>query len=242
MINKNIIHDKWLSNIFQKDVYMLSFNENYKINIKKSKDFKKKLLLLKKPVFIYSKIPISSKNISKFLEDLGFYFIDMDIQFEKTVFSEQILSGNSEIRFSKPDDVYDVMKISKQSFTHDRFHQDDKISDEISDKIKEKWAQNFYIGKRGDFMIVATKNDNIIGFLQLIKKDYLLIIDLIAVDENHRGKKVATDMIKFAENNIKNIKKIRTGTQSSNKSSIKLYDKLGFSAITKKNVFHYHSN
>lgn len=244
MINKNFIHDKWLSNIFQKDVYKLSFDKQFfnKINDKKSKDFEQLSEILKTPIFVYSRVPFYSNNISTFLEDLGFYLIDIDIQFEKKVFSEQKLSENSEIRFSKYDDEKDLVKISKTSFIFDRFHQDTKISNELADSIKEKWAQNFFSGTRGDFMIVALKDGDIIGFLQLIKKNDILIIDLIAVDEKFRGKNVAADMIKFAENNIKDIKKIKTGTQSSNKPSTKLYERLGFTSIDKEKVFHYHKN
>jgi len=245
LINKNIIYDKWLSNIFQKDVYRLSFDDEFfeKIRDKKTNDFEQLLKIFEKtPIFIYSRVSASSKDISELLKELGFDLIDIDIQFEKTGASDRKLSGNSEIRFSKPNDEDGVANVSKNSFINDRFHRDNKIPDEIADTIKEKWTRNFYRGKRGDFMIVALKDGGIIGFLQLIRRDDTLIIDLIAVDEKYREKHIAGDMIKFAEDSIKNIKKIWTGTQVSNISSIKLYERLGFTVIDKKNVFHYHGN
>ena len=44
-------------------------------------------------------------------------------------------------------------------------------------------------------MVIAMHNNNPITFLQLIKKEKNLIIDLIAVSSNYRGKNIGSSMI-----------------------------------------------
>ncbi|MBZ0167290.1 MAG: GNAT family N-acetyltransferase, partial [Candidatus Omnitrophica bacterium] len=79
-------------------------------------------------------------------------------------------------------------------------------------------------------------------FIQLLKTADTLIIDLIAVDETARQRKLATDMIHYAQKNCRgNCVKYRVGTQLANTPSINLYQNLGFYMTRKDYVYHYHS-
>ena len=90
-------------------------------------------------------------------------------------------------------------------------------------------------------MIIALFNDKPVGFLQLIEKGNILIIDLIAVKLGYRGKNIGSSMINFAYKNIQ-FEKIIVGTQISNLPSIRLYQNLGFIPISSDYVFHFHNN
>ena len=114
------------------------------------------------------------------------------------------------------------------------------ISNEIADTIKRKWAGNFFRGQRGDRMIVATFNEQVVGFLQLLCRKPTLIIDLIAVDSEHRGKGIASSMIGYASANCGRWIRMLVGTQISNTPSTRAYEKLGFRMKHAEYVVHYH--
>ena len=80
-------------------------------------------------------------------------------------------------------------------------------------------------------MVIALYNDKPVGFLQLIDKGNMIIIDLIAVISEYRGKNIGASMINFAYKNIQ-FEKIIVGIKNSNLPSIRLYQNLGFIPIS----------
>jgi len=228
-LNK-ITSDEWLSKIVGKPVYELkTFDTNLKYN-----DFPTGEL------FIWSKIPVD--NIDKLicLQKLGFYIVDTNIQFS---LSNKInLKKKSNLRFANSSDETDIRALARNVFKYNRFNRDPNISNEIAIKIKEEWVGNFFLGKRGKWMIVIEDNSKIIGFLQLISKNQnTIVIDLIAIDEKSRGKGLAMEMISFAyENCLKKDGTIEVGTQIANTPSIKLYSKLSFHMNSASYVLHMH--
>lgn len=240
LVKKNIIQDEWLSKILKKKVYNFVIDDNFiqKISDKKNKELFE--FINKKNVFIYSKIPSTSIEQVKFLENLGFNLIDTNIIFEKEVFLQN-KKCQYDVRFALKNDEKKVKELSKKSFSYSRFHLDEKIPIRLANEIKYKWVENYFKGNRGDNMVVAIINNNIVGFLLIFKKKNSIIIDLIALDEKHRGKQIAEEMITFTENNFKNIDKIIVGTQISNIPSIRFYEKCGFRIIESNYVFHYHN-
>ena len=101
---------------------------------------------------------------------------------------------------------------------------------------------NFFLGKRGEWMVVIEENNKIKGFLQLIYKNKnTIVIDLIAIDKKSRGKGLAKEMISYAfKNCLKKNGTIEVGTQIANTPSIKLYSKLGFNMNYASYVLHKH--
>ena len=70
--------------------------------------------------------------------------------------------------------------------------------------------------------------------------DDVVVIDLIAVDKNHRRKNTASSLIAYAESEYNNCLLIRVGTQIANIASVRLYEKLGFRLTQSQYIFHYH--
>lgn len=225
-----ITSDEWLSNIVGKPVYEL---KTFETNLKQN-DFPTGEL------FIWSKIPVD--NIDKLicLQKLGFYIVDTNVQFS---LSNKInLKNKSHLRFAKSSDETDIRALASNAFKFNRFNRDPNISNEIASKIKEEWTGNFFLGKRGKWMIVIEDNYKITGFLQLISKNQnTIVIDLIAIDEKNRGKGLAKEMISYAyENCLKKDGTIEVGTQIANTPSIRLYSKLSFHMNSASYVLHMH--
>jgi len=228
-LNK-ITSDEWLSSIVGKPVYEL---KTFETNLKPTD-------LPKGQLFIWSKIPVD--NIDKLicLQRLGFYIVDTNVLFS---LSDKISHNyKSNLRFANSSDETDLRALARNAFKYNRFIRDPNISSEIASKIKEEWVGNFFLGKRGKWMVVIEDNSKIIGFLQLISKNQnTVVIDLIAIDEKSRGKGLAKEMISFAyENCLKKDGTIEVGTQIANTPSIKLYSKLSFHMNSASYVLHMH--
>jgi len=234
--------DRWLSDVLNKNVFilfnfldvdedslLLSFNE---LNNQ----------YLNQDLFIFVKVKTGFIRCINKIENLGFRLIDTNILFKRNadLYYKKNLKNNICIKFADSSHKISVGKIAYNNFTYSRFHLDPLIKKSQADHIKKNWVENFFLGKRGDYMVIAFYNDKPIAFLQLIKKENKLIIDLIAVSHNYRGESIGSSMISFACENIES-EKITVGTQISNLPSIKLYQSLGFNPISSDYVFHYHN-
>jgi ribosomal protein S18 acetylase RimI-like enzyme len=106
---------------------------------------------------------------------------------------------------------------------------------------KAQWAGNFFLGKRGDHMVIAEHAGGVVGFTQLLNTgDDALVVDLIAVDVNCRGRGVARGMIRYAASMWGLGRPLRVGTQIANTVSLLAYQRMGFRIISSSYVFHHH--
>lgn len=240
-MGENIVTDQWLSYIINKKAYKVVIDNSF---VGRKEDFKNSLMRITNTdmVFIYAKVPVDSLDCIDILEDQGFHLVDTNISFGKPLSSSQRMIGNCDIRLATPDDDKQTVELARRSFKYSRFHLDNFFSKEVANNIKAQWVHSFFSGKRGDTLIVALVDKTVVGFLQIIqKKERTLIIDLIAVDSNFRGKGIAKDMIIYSQIHFRNMDYIRVGTQLANKPSISLYENLCFRFIEANYVFHYHS-
>ena len=227
---KQIVLDSWLSKLMGKPAYVLkgSFDESLKKDLPKGE------------FFIWTKISIDDLAKLEYLKKLGFYIVDTNIQLSlNTKINE---TKNTNIRFANSTDEQTIKNLAKTSFKFNRFNLDPQISKKIASEIKQEWVGGFFNGKRGKWMVVAENNSKVVGFLQILSKSHdIIVIDLIAVNEENRGKGFAKDMISYAYVNcLDNNGKIEVGTQIKNKPSLDLYTKLGFRISSSSHVLHMH--
>ena len=194
--------------------------------------------LFSAPGFYFAKTALESEAAANALRSLGFKHADTTL-----LFSKPVVKGNpaSFVRDAWPADEDGVGRVARESFSFSRFHRDPFIPVETANRLKEAWARNFFTGKRGDQMIVAEQDRKITGFLQLLKNQKTLTVDLIAVHPAKRSRGMAAAMIRYAENSNPNFEFIQAGTQEANPPSIALYEKLGFEMISQELVFHKHT-
>ena len=223
--------DKWLSAQLKYPAYNIN-NINYKsfnfseyrhekilISIKSNKEIKK--AFLKK-----NKIKLIEKNLT-------FFKISKKKKIEDNYFKN--------IRLVNSLDKKKILDIAKNSFINSRFFKDKEIKKKLARKIKRNWVLNFFIKKRGKYLIVSESYKKVVGFLLILKSKNDYIIDLIAVKKNHQNLGFGTKMIEFLENIVLKRNKVRiyVSTQSNNKDSIKLYIKNKFKVKYKKYVYHF---
>ncbi len=235
------LKDEWLSEQIAKSVYQLKTNVLLENEFSQDwKEFRRDHI--KENYFVFSKISTNSVNMWQCLEKADFKLIDTNIKFELygNISSKKKQQKDIEICFAEKKHQKTTGKIARDNFIYSRFHLDPLIDNDIASQIKQNWVENYFLGKRGDKMVLTFLNAEPVGFLQLIIKDKELFIDLIGVDKKAQGKGVASAMIHFASKNIKR-PCIKVGTQICNLPSIKLYQNLGFVLTGSDYVFHYHN-
>lgn len=189
------------------------------------------------PAFVTCKVAGSDSARIGPLCRQGFDLIETAATLKKPV---ERGDGSALARFATAADEAAVRAIAGQAFADDRFHRDPRIDKGQADRIKADWAGNFFAGKRGTHMVVADCDGQVAGFLQLILKNGVLIIDLVATAPQARRRGVGAAMIRFAEYAIPGADTYVVGTQLHNLASLALYQRLGFRLASTSHTLHYH--
>lgn len=231
------VRDIWLSEVLARETYRVGGTLAQDKQIQERRDLKD---MTDQADFCYARVPTHELKTCEMLEQGGFRIVDVGVTLELGA-----LVGRSRpaerVRLARPDDCTTVEQIARDSFRYSRFHLDPYLPRELADEIKAQWARNFFLGKRGDAMVVAERAGEIAGFLQLLRApEEMLVIDLIAVTERHRGCGLAEEMVRYVAHTDEQCKAIRVGTQIANVASLALYQKIGFRIISSSYLFHYH--
>ena len=226
------VYDPWLASVLEKPAWRVT--EKIPENL---------ILGNMDPIFIDAKSAVHELNAHTNLIRCGFRLVCTSVSLKCNRFMSvpaETGGPGCGVRFAEASDRSSIAEMASNSFKYDRFHMDTSIPSIVADRIKRNWAENFFCGRRGDWMVVAHERRQIVGFLQLLNKDdESLVIDLIAVRESARGRGYASRMISFAADNSMNSPPIYVGTQLTNLPSIALYENLGFRMSAADHVFHF---
>lgn len=196
------------------------------------------------PLFAYAKVPVGEIGTVWRLTDAGFRLVDTALSFEGEIGGDAV---DGTIRFARPGDRGPVAAIAAGAFRYSRFHLDPLVPGTLAAAIKSAWAANYFDGKRGDGMIVAERDDRVVGFLQLLwSSPDRLVIDLIGVEPASQGRGIGREMILYAARhgtgNGRAPSRIAVGTQAANVPSVRLYESMGLRLTAAQYVLHHHGN
>ncbi len=225
--------DPWLAGLFGHPVYRL--------DVAGTTLMPEPPALRQTPVFVFAKVPTRDAAASQWLEAHGFHLVDTSVVFDKPIDHRQPPPAQGAIRAALPADRKAVMNLARRSFVCSRFHLDPRVPRALADQVKAEWVGNYFSGQRGDVLWVAERDQQIVGFLLLLKGGETdLIIDLIAVDESCRGRGLARALIACAEAQSDRARLV-VGTQVANVSSVRMYEACGFRLRTSHYIYHFHS-
>lgn len=235
----SIVEDSWLTGVMARTVHRVSgaVEEDGDTHAQRSLQ-----QITGRPGFSYARVPTHDVRTSRLLERGGFYVVNTGITLETRHLPVRGGEGGR-TRLARAEDQAAVEEIARRSFVYSRFHLDPDIPKHLADEIKTQWVGNFFHGQRGDYMVVAECAGHVTGFLQLLNASgNVLVIDLIAVEKDHRGQGFAEAMIRYALSTCGNPTVLRAGTQSANTMSLSLYEKLGFRVVSTCYVLHHHGS
>ena len=205
MFNK----DEWLSRYFKSGAYSYSISSDN--NSEALEDG-----------FAYTKIPIENQaDINRLIKG-GFNLVEILVNFEQKTPVKSVDNHEITVGFVRKEEQAEVLEIAQNAFLASRLYQDSHISHATASQIKKDWVANYFLGQRGDHLIVARVGDKVVGFLLLVNQ---ITIDLIAVSPNYHRRGMASAMIGLANDTVGLLK---AGTQLNNLASITMYQKNGF--------------
>ena len=190
--------------------------------------------------FVDTRVPTDEVGLLHELVDAGFRPVETNVTLQRGLPMDP--PRTDAVRFAEKGDREVVREIARSGLVSSRFHLDPLVEKEVSRNLKARWADDFFLGARGDWMVVANAAAACAGFLQLLARDKTLLIDLIAVSEAARRKGLAADMIRYACAECDGFDRVRVGTQITNTASLRLYASLGFDVVESSYVLHFHSH
>jgi ribosomal protein S18 acetylase RimI-like enzyme len=230
--SKLIYHpDNWLSSMIERQAFVARFGESGSGNKPSS------------PHFAFSRVATADISSAIRLQDTGFYLVDTNIRFEavRNDCNPKEPAAGIVIRSATPNDQESVGQLAESTFRFSRFHLDPGFSKTIANKIKAEWARNFFRGLRGKYLLLAERNQLVVGFVLLLNPTPdEFVIDLIGVDSEHQGRGIGRSLVSSLWTHFSNCRKITVGTQVANINSVRLYEKLGFRLVHSEYVFHGH--
>ncbi len=124
---------------------------------------------------------IGNRTIA-FLADMNIQFLKvladkLDYQDEKT-YVVNSLSRNEQI-----------VDIARKSFNHSRFFNDPKLPQEQAESIYLHWTKCAF-GQENKFFVISEREGNIAGYILFSINEDSSVIELIAVDESIKAKKL----------------------------------------------------
>jgi dTDP-4-amino-4,6-dideoxy-D-galactose acyltransferase len=191
------------------------------------------------PGFFQAKVPAQRVDRVGELEDAGFRTIDVNITLRRE-------AGNTArepavgVRDAGPDDRTTVVEIATRDYAVSRFHLDPEIPDAVASAIKHDWIDNFFLGQRGDRLLVVDSDGEPVGFELVLETAEASVIDLIAVASAARGKGVGGALVSGLLQ-VRPDRPVLVGTQVANVGALRFYERLGFTVQRTQFVLHRHA-
>lgn len=208
-----------VSNIFTLNKILNKINKkkDYFITIKSNKKLSKKMILENKLKFIselyfFKYNPSQNKKIN----------IDKNIIFIK----------------AKKNDWSIIKKIIPKIGTS-RIFQDTKFKKKLREMYLLSWIRNFFLGKRGDDLIICkNRNNQILGFALLRKIKNQVIVDQLLVSKLAQGQGIGSQLLKVINTKFIKMPSI-SGVHSFNEGGVKFYSSKLKCKVIKK-IYYYH--
>jgi GNAT superfamily N-acetyltransferase len=234
--------DFWLKSIFGHDVFRCTGSGHEPVRQNEIDS----AIQSNREAFFYAKVPVGALGALRTFLNAGFQIADINITLERkpeTIKNQEITCYT--IRDAHREDCEAVTDIAGVCFTNSRFHKDPHIPEEIANRIKRKWVENYFKGERGERIIVADRDGKPAGFLAIAKiqvnDQTVRIIDLIGVHPSIQGTGAGKQMVQyFITSSVGECDLLRVGTQIINLPSLHLYEKSGFSISDSAYVLHAH--
>lgn len=111
----------------------------------------------------------------------------------------------------------------------------------FADRMYIQWLRNSMIGDRNGGIIIAQRNQSIIGMAVYSCMDEYSNIDLIAIRKDMRRKGVGSQLINAVEMKVKKsgATVLNVETQIANIPASRLYEKYGFRLVSIYDIYHF---
>lgn len=184
---------------------------------------------------------VSSADVTSLvaLQDAGFRVIDATV----TMAGAAPPTGTTgfDVRDAVADDAPALLEIAERHYGVSRFHRDPAIPDATAGAIKRAWLSAYFDGERGDRLLCAARDGRPGGFLALLLRDGVGIVDLVAVHPDARGAGAGRALVGAIAGVAERVERVEAGTQLANEGAQRFYASLGFTVAATAYVLHLHA-
>jgi len=185
-----------------------------------------------KLIYVFSEDTIQLKNNE---------LVDTRIILRKSVSEQAMKQGIVEFDLSQHS-YQKMLELTYLCGYNSRFKIDKNFKNNEFERLYKTWIDKSISKEIANHVLVKVIDKEIAGFLTInaIEGKSTKMV-LMAVDEKHRGKNIATELIKECEyiSKMFNIPTIEISTQNGYSSALKLYEKLDFEIIQSTKIYHY---
>ena len=191
--------------------------------------------------FYYAKVDCERADVVRRLGGVGFSVVDTNVTFELARAPEISAGGTVAVAPAQDGDLEAIVDIAGAAFRRDRFHLDPLVPDQVADRIKREWCRSYARKARGDRLFAARVDGRPAGFLAALTTPDTAVIDLIGVAPEFQRRRVGVALTEaFVQHYRNQVGSLQVGTQVANIASVRLYERLGFSALRSHYVLHLH--
>jgi len=186
-----------------------------------------------------AKVPTTRPDLVARLEDAGMRVVNVSVTLGRA--PGAIGPETRTVRRLDPTRDGALLDVAERSFTQTRFHLDLGTPDAVANRIKRDWLESYLLGIRGEQLLVAESDGEPVGFLAVLRRGTMRIIDLIAVDPDHRDKGLGRDLVaRFMRDSEGACERVQVGTQAANLGAIRFYERLDYVVDATAYDLHMH--
>lgn len=195
--------------------------------------------------FCYTRVPTDRPDLVGVLVAAGFHIVDVGLTLERGPAVRSTGEAPCVVRDFAPADIDRVLEIAATCFRYSRFHLDPLMPEGLADAIKREWVRNYARGVRGERLLVAERDGQVIGFLAVLaatsEGHRARVIDLVGVDAGCQKQGAGRSLVEaFVQRCGPGSDVLRVGTQAANVPSLRLYEACGFRMAASAYVLHAH--
>lgn len=193
---------------------------------------------LKAPYFITIKTDLEKLPMSGF-QDNQLVFIQKMNQYVWNLKPKSYTKKGYVVKFSTVEDITKILNLGSNAFQLSRFHSDKRFSPKLAEKIKSQWLlSNLTNRENCETLVLLDENGEIVGFSSILNHTDQLVIDLIAITPEFRGKGLGRLLVYHSQAlSFKKKLPLTVGTQSTNTANA-LYRSMDFKLVNSSCVWH----
>jgi dTDP-4-amino-4,6-dideoxy-D-galactose acyltransferase len=170
---------------------------------------------------------------------LGFPLVDEKVTWEQELPKELAVPQQEFFLPEKKSDA--LLNLFCESGAFSRFKLDPVFTSEFS-RFYEKWMTNAINENYDDYILCMGPPNDPTGVITLKRSNEELVISIIAVSANHRGKGIGRQLVDKAKSiAIENeLFKLSVATQAANRTAMRFYEKTDFKMRSREYIYHLH--
>jgi hypothetical protein len=185
------------------------------------------------------------KIISRLLQEVGFYFIDlsMTVKYEHLEFISAAGLDGFSLAPATSEEFEILLKLSGTVFKHGRYHQDPLFSRSLADKRYQDWLRRTQCPDSEQLLLTARINRDICGFSIVGYKGSEGYLHLNAIDPRWQGKHAGLRLISqsLAFLREKGATTVFSKISACNLAAVNLHSFLKARFVNPQLLFHRHS-